>query len=115
MPWLGAVGVPYLALLAFAVLQRPGPGQSMFDQASEFGIDLCVLGLGVSGALFSADSLGRNAPPVVVAALLIELIIAGICLRLKESALEPLTKASVNVALGILILTINSGVAIVWR
>jgi hypothetical protein len=104
-----------LALLAFAVLQRPAPGQSLLDQASEFGVDLCVLGLGVSGALFSADSLGRNAPAVVVAALLIELIISGICLRLKEAAVESLTKATVNIALGILILTINSGVAIVWR
>jgi hypothetical protein len=115
MPWLGAVGVPYLALLAFAVLRRPAPDQSVADQLSELSIDLCVLGLGVSGALFSGDSLGRNAPAVVVAVLLLELIISGICLRLKEGGLAPPTKAAVSLFLGVLILAINSGVAFVWR
>ncbi|HEV2169740.1 MAG TPA: hypothetical protein VGR40_02270 [Candidatus Binatus sp.] len=112
---MGAVGVPYLALLAFAVLQRPGLDQTLAEQITEFGIDLCVLGLGVSGALFSADSLGRNAPPIVVAALLLELVISGICLRLKEGTMEGKTKATLCVSLGVLILAINTGVAIVWR
>lgn len=116
MSWLGGVGVPYLALLAFAVLKRPTAGQELTDQVFEFGIDLCVLGLGVSGALFANERVeakfGARAPTVAVAVLLLDLIIAGICLRQREQEWNARTKASISIFLGIVILGINSTVAL---
>ena len=51
---LAVVGIPYLALVALAVIEGPGESRTLSRRVIELGIDACILGIGVSGALFGS-------------------------------------------------------------
>src|SRR5260221_11681129 len=89
--WLGGVGIPYLALLALAVIEGRGGWETIARKFLELGIDMCVLGIGVTGALFANDTigqtLGKTTAPIAVTMLLIDLIVAGTALHMRTTKL----------------------------
>ena len=114
MPWLEAVGIPYLALIALAIIE--GRGSLNWSQRFiRFGIDACVLGMGVCGAIFSNGSiqqrLGKNTVGIAVICLLGNLSITGLCLHLREfPGISEKWRARLSIFLGLLILGINTEV-----
>jgi len=118
MAWLDYVGIPYLALIAVAVLERGGGWESLSRKVLELGIDACILGLGVTGSLFAGDlirsKLGQDAAALGVAAILIELIVLGLCLNMRTWRVwQERTRATVSIAFGVMVLIADS--EIVWR
>jgi len=118
MAWLDYVGIPYLALIALAVIEGHGGWETLARKVIELGIDACILGLGVTGALFAGDplraKLGTNTAGVGIAAVLVELIIVGLCLHLRTwQGWGERAKASASLFFGVLILIVDS--EIVWR
>jgi hypothetical protein len=120
VPWVaaavGAVGIPYLALLALTVLEGRGGWSSFARKFLELGIDMCVLGIGVTGALFAndhiADHLGPSATATAISMLLIDLILAGFALHLRSApeSWNERRRATASIFLGVLILAINTGI-----
>ncbi len=120
LPWasaaIGAVGIPYLALLALTVLEGRGGWDTFARKILELGIDTCVLGLGVTGALFASDRiaerLGQGATSAAVSMVLIDLILTGFALHLRSE--PPIwsekVRAATSIFLGFLILAINCGI-----
>ena len=51
---LAVVGIPYLALIAITAIEGRGRWANLSQRGIELGIDACILGLGVSGALFGS-------------------------------------------------------------
>jgi len=114
MRWLEAIGIPYLALIAIAVAEGRGGWKSFARKFVEFGIDLCILGLGITGAIFGSDMvaarLGNHATPIGIACTLGDLIVTGFCLHLRgpDPDNESPRNASMSIFLGLLILGFNS-------
>lgn len=114
MFWLGAVGIPYLALLALAAI---GGGRARLENAAQIfiqlGIDACLLGIGVSGALFATHEvrvrIGENGAIMAVTAIFVDLIITGLCIRLADyNKWNETTRARLSIFLGLLVLSINT-------
>jgi hypothetical protein len=120
VPWVaaavGAVGIPYLALLALTVLEGRGGWNSFARKFLELGIDMCVLGIGVTGALFAndhvADHLGHSATAAAISMLLIDLILAGFALHLRTAPemWNERQRAAASIFLGVLILAVNASI-----
>jgi hypothetical protein len=120
MVWLEAVGIPYLVLLALAVIEGRGGWETFARKFIELGIQACVLGLGVSGALFANDAirarLGDHASAYGIALVFVDLIVVGFCLHLRSAGQYPdaaqgeVGRAFLSIVLGLLILGINSEV-----
>jgi hydrogenase/urease accessory protein HupE len=116
MAWLEGVGIPYLALAALAVIEGRGYWETLARKFIELGIDLCILGIGVCGALFANDrvkeKLGDHTTAVAIAAIFVDLIIVGFCLHLRSSERRNETaRAILSIFFGLLILGINSEIA----
>ena len=116
MKWLEAIGIPYLALLALAIIE--GRGKLNWPQRFiRFGIDLCIIGIGICGAIFAnervQERLGPSTTAVAVACLLGTVSLTGLCLHLREfpGMSEP-GRARLSIFLGLLILAINSEILI---
>ena len=117
--WLGGVGIPYLALLALAVIEGRGGWDTVARKFLELGIDMCVLGIGVTGALFANDAvehkLGNATAPIAVTMLLIDLIVAGLSLHMRTTKFwVERTRATVSIFLGVLIIGINTGIVMYY-
>lgn len=87
----------------------------------ELGIQACIVGLGISGALFANDTirtrLGSNASAIGITAIFVDLIVVGFCLHLRTDPLitDPMPgaraeshRACASIFLGLLILGLNS-------
>jgi hypothetical protein len=112
MPWLEAVGIPYLALIALAIIEGRG-SLTWAQRFIRFGIDACVLGIGVCGAIFSNDTvqqhLGKHTTGIAVMCLLVSLILTGLCLHLREfPGIRETWRARLSIFLGLAILAINT-------
>jgi hypothetical protein len=113
MMWLDYVGIPYLALLALAVIEGHGGWDSLARKIIELGIDACILGIGITGAIFAGDpmrnQLGNNTAAVAVAAIFAELTVVGLCLHLRTwRRWGERARASVSLFLGVVILVADS-------
>lgn len=111
MSWLEGIGIPYLALIALAVIEGKGP-LTWPQRFIRFGIDLCMIGIGVCGAVFANGAVqakfGAQAAGMAVAVLLLTLTISGLCLHLREFAgISEKWRARLSIFLGLLILGIN--------
>ncbi len=119
--WLAAVGIPYLALMALTVLDRSEDWQTFSRRVIELGVDACILGIGVSGAVFGAHEvrakMGDSTAVVAVAAVLLELVITGLCFRLRRqpARLGEEWRARLSIFLGVAILALNTGVALRYQ
>ena len=112
MAW--AIVIPYLALLALAIIEGRGP-LNWSQRFIRFGIDACVLGIGVCGAIFSNETvqgrLGKSVTGVAVVCLLVTLSLTRLCLHLREfQGISEKWRARLSIFLGLLILAINSEV-----
>jgi hypothetical protein len=110
-----AICIPYLALLALAIIEGKG-ALNWSQRFIRFGIDACVLGIGVCGAIFANEAVqahfGKNATGIAVVCLLVTLALTGLCLHLREFAgISEKWRARLSIFLGLLILAINSEVA----
>jgi len=117
MFWLGAVGVPYGALLVIAIYERLATTYTLNKGALELGINACILGIGVSGALFSTPEVGKNIGvsgiALTVIILFADLAITGLCLHLRKNEhIVSFGKAAWAVFLGLLSLGINTGIVL---
>ncbi|MGH7863544.1 MAG: hypothetical protein ACREQB_01035 [Candidatus Binataceae bacterium] len=84
MKWNNYVLIPYLALIAIAILERKGGWDTAARKLLELGIDACILGIGVTGALLAGPVKLGDQPPnngLVITILLVEIIIAGLALN----------------------------------
>jgi hypothetical protein len=117
---IGAVGIPYLALLALTVLEGRGGWDSFARKFLELGIDMCVLGIGVTGALFAndqvADHLGHSATATAITMVLIDLILTGFALHLRSEPQiwDERLRATSRIFLGVLILAINTTIVFLY-
>jgi hypothetical protein len=107
-----AVLIPYLALIALSVIE--GRGHLNWSQRFiRFGIDACVLGIGIGGGLFSSDNVqqkfGKHTVAFALGFTLINLLITGVCIHLREFAgiREP-WRARISFFLGIVIMGLNA-------
>jgi hypothetical protein len=116
--WLGSIGLPYLALLALTIIRgSKGRAAGLTQTFNALGSELCILGLGVSGAVCSSSEIrqgiGPNAVTVGMAILLIDLIITGFCFNASgNTKWSDGTRASLSVFLGLLILAINTAIVL---
>ena len=116
----GGVGIPYLALLALTVLEGRGEWDTFARRFLQLGIDMCVLGIGVTGALFAnehvADHLGQSTTVAAMSVLLVDLILTGFALQLRSGphVWGERQRAAIGVFLGVLILAINTSVVFLY-
>ncbi len=118
MFWLEAVGIPYIALLVLAIFEGKGRAGSYAQMFTEIGIDACILGIGICGAIFAnpdvEKKLGSSAFPVGITMLLITMGLTGFCRHQRDwDKLKEIPQARLSIFLGLVILGINT--AIVWR
>jgi len=110
-------GIPYLALLALAVIEGGGGWHSLARKVIELGIDACILGIGITGAIFAGDpvrsKLGSDTAGIAVATIFGELIIVGLCLHLRTwEHWGERTRASWSLFFGLLILIANTEIVV---
>ena len=116
---LAMVGIPYLALIALAAIEGRGQTVKLPRRIIELGIDTCILGIGVSGALFGSREVrvkkGDVTGVVAMTVVFVDLTLTGLCLHLRPDApkLTERARATLSVFLGVLILSLNVGIA--WR
>ena len=120
MFWLGPVGIPYLALLALAVMRGRRGSSSFAGMFIDLGVDACILGIGVCGALFATDpvrvKIGSEGTAVSIAFIFVDLIITGACLNLKEwERLSERNRARLSIFFGALILIANTWIVLRYR
>lgn len=118
MSWIEAVGIPYLALLVLAIFEGRGRAATYAQMFIEIGIDACVLGIGICGAIFANPGieakLGKSAFPLGLFMLLVTMALTGFCRHQRDwDRLGEVSRARLSIFLGLVILGINS--AIVWR
>ena len=117
MFWLGAVGVPYAALLVIAIYEALATTYTLNKGVLELGINACILGIGVSGALFSTPEIAKNIGvsniALTVIILFADLAITGLCLHLrKNGSIVSFGKAALGIFLGLISLGINTGIVL---
>jgi tellurite resistance protein TehA-like permease len=116
---LAIVGIPYLALLALTAIEGRGQSPNLSHRGIEVGIKACILGLGVSGALFGSHEvrvkMGDVTAVIAIVVVFVDVTIAGLCLHLRAQSTKftEVARASVSIFLGVLILALNVGIA--WR
>lgn len=116
---LAVVGIPYLALLALTAIEGRGQSPKLSRRLVDLGIDSCILGLGVSGALFGTHEvrvkMGDVTGVFAMVVVFVDLTITGLCLHLRPESgkLTDQGRATLSMFLGVLILALNVGIA--WR
>jgi hypothetical protein len=110
--WWLIVLTPYVVLIACFILLRGGGTRTVFEKASDLGVDLCVLGLGIWTALvFGGETqhiLGVNTAQVGVPVIAVAFLFIAFWERLSKSTTEPINKARISFMLGFLVFGANS-------
>jgi len=84
---LSAVGLPFLAIVFFAVLESAFSTAGIWAVLSKAGLDLCRISIGIVGAMF-LDVQIRAAGTVAAVVLLIELLFAAGAMLVERRATE---------------------------
>jgi len=74
---LSAVGLPFLALVFFTVLEAAFSKEGIWTVLSAAGLDLCRISIGIVGAMFLEVQIRAAAGTVAAVVLLLELILAA--------------------------------------
>lgn len=107
-----------MALFALSIIRgSKGRAAGLAPTFNALGSELCILGLGVSGAACSSSEisqgLGPNGVTVGMAILLLDLMITGFCFNAGgNTKWSEGTRASLSVFLGLLILAINTAIVL---
>lgn len=107
---LSAVGLPFLAIIFFTVLEAANSSAGIWTVLSEAGLDLCRVSLGIVGAMF-LDVQIRAAGTVAAVVLLLDLILGAGAMLIDKRAIDigmtrQSTRASGILALGIISMVI---------
>src|SRR5467141_1066623 len=105
---LSAVGLPFLALFFFTILEAAFSTAGIWAVLTKAGLDLCRVSLGIVGAMFLDI---RAAGTIVAVVLLLELILAATAMLVEKRAtdmgiLKQSTKAFGILAFGIVSMVI---------
>jgi hypothetical protein len=84
---LSAVGLPFLALFFFTVLEAAFSTAGIWVVLTKAGLDLCRVSLGIVGAMF-LDIPIRSAGTVAAVVLLLELILAAAAMLVDKRATD---------------------------
>jgi hypothetical protein len=84
---LSAIGLPFLALLFFTVLEAAFSTTGIWAVLTKAGLDLCRVSLGIVGAMF-LDIPIRAAGTIAAVVLLLELILAAGAMLVEKRATE---------------------------
>ncbi|MGZ8845346.1 MAG: hypothetical protein ACXW3C_02680 [Pyrinomonadaceae bacterium] len=102
-----------------AIYERLATTYDLNEGVLELGINACILGIGVSGALFSTPEVGKNIGvsgiALTVIILFADLAITGLCLHLRrrsEYGWVSFGRAALGIFLGLLSLGINTGIVL---
>src|SRR5690349_5609394 len=117
MPWLETVGIPYVALLVLTIIEGKGGIPSWEKRFIELGIDACILGIGVSGAIFSNQAvqkkLGSEGPGWAVFLLLCTIGLTGLCLHQRDwTGATEKNRARISIFIGLVILAVNTAMVL---
>src|SRR5882724_1494486 len=117
MSWLEAVGIPYVALLVLAIFEGKGKAKTYSEMFIEIGIDACILGIGICGAIFANPAIetkmGKSTFPMGLFMLLVTMGLTGFCRHQRDwDKLKEISRARLSIFLGLVVLGINT--AIIW-
>ena len=117
MFWLGAVGIPYGALIVIAIYEALSTSHTFNKGVLEAGVNACILGIGVTGALFSTPEIGKKIGisgfAIAFVVLLVDLALVGFCLHLRKKGDNVgYGRAILSILLGLLSIGINTGIVI---
>lgn len=104
---LSAVGLPFLAIFFFTILEAAFSTAGIWVWLSKAGLDLCRVSIGIVGAMF-LDVQIRAAGTVAAVVLLIELIFAAGAMLVEKRATDLGVMRQSTRAFGILALGIVS-------
>jgi hypothetical protein len=82
---LSAVGLPFLAITFFTVLESAFSNAGIWDVLSNAGLDLCRVSLGIVGAMF-LDVQVHAAGTIAAVVLMIELVLAASAMLVEKRA-----------------------------
>ena len=114
-----AVGIPILAIILFTVLEAIGETTGLWEKISKVAFDLCIISIGIVGGIFVnvqlAERLGQGRTVLAVMIVLMNMILAGFVMLVRKRAhtWDDRTKASLNLFLGIVAVSIPTGI-IIW-
>jgi len=104
---LSAVGLPFLAIVFFTILEAAFSTAGIWGILSKAGLDLCRVSIGIVGAMF-LDIPIRAAGTVAAAVLMMEVILAAGAMLVDRRAIDLRIARQSTRAFGILALGIIS-------
>jgi hypothetical protein len=85
---LSAVGLPFLAIIFFSILESAHSAKGLWAVLSETGLDLCRISIGIVGAMFLDFQVRAAAGTWAATVLLVELIISASAMLVRNRATE---------------------------
>jgi hypothetical protein len=99
---LSAVGLPFMALVFFTLLEATFSTAGIWDVLSGAGLDLCRISIGIVGAMFLDVRLGSTAATFAAFVLLLDLIFVASAMLIEKRALVMGIERQSTKAFGIL-------------
>src|SRR6266481_4225348 len=99
---LSAVGLPFMALVFFTLLEATFSTAGIWDVLSGAGLDLCRISIGIVGAMFLDVRLGSAAATFAAFVLLLDLIFVASAMLIEKRALVMGIERQSTKAFGIL-------------
>jgi hypothetical protein len=115
---LGSVLLPLIFVIALSIAESLVARRALWEHAKDVGWDMCVLGIGLIGGLFSDKEFtahyGRFSSVLTALVIALDLLFCVIILWFKKRHRKSVTCGRIAIGLGLLAVAIPSGV-LIWR
>jgi hypothetical protein len=116
---VGSVVIPFLFVIAMSGVEYLAKPRLLWDLMTDVGWDMCILGIGVTGGIFSAPEMEKGWGPegsLLAAVLVIAVnLVAGIAIQiLKRDLGTGRVVGTVGIVLGIFAVALPSALSF-WR